>query len=103
MKEISLADVEKALKTVAATALKNEQFFSELDSYAGDGDFGQSLAGGFRVIESDWAELDHSSIGNLLLKISMVISKMMIVLVHSGAIGMPEVTSGQDSCEAASR
>ena len=75
MKEILLADVEKALKTVAATALKNEQFFSELDSYAGDGDFGQSLAGGFRVVESDWTELDRSSIGNLLLKISMIISK----------------------------
>jgi dihydroxyacetone kinase phosphoprotein-dependent L subunit len=74
MKEVTLADVETALKTVSDTALKNEQFFSELDSYAGDGDFGQSLASGFRVVESDWAQLDRSSIGNLLLKISMIIS-----------------------------
>ena len=44
MKEITLADVETAVKTIAATALKNEQYFCELDSYAGDADFGVSLA-----------------------------------------------------------
>jgi len=75
MTEITLADVETAVKTIAATALKNEQYFCELDSYAGDADFGVSLASGFRAIEQEWKELDHSSIGGLLLKISMVISK----------------------------
>ena len=75
MKEITLADVETAVKTIAATALKNEQYFCELDSYAGDADFGVSLASGFRAIEQEWQALDHSSIGALLLKISMVISK----------------------------
>jgi len=75
MKEITLADVETAVKTIAATALKNEQYFCELDSYAGDADFGVSLASGFRAIEQEWQALDHSSIGGLLLKISMVISK----------------------------
>jgi len=33
------------------------------------------LASGFRAIEQEWQALDHSSIGALLLKISMVISK----------------------------
>src|SRR6188768_1052389 len=75
MNEITLADVETAVKTIAATALKNEQYFCELDSYAGDADFGVSLATGFRAIEQEWQTLDHSSIGALLLKISMVISK----------------------------
>src|SRR6185295_6064716 len=75
MKDITLADVETAVRTVAATALKNEQYFCELDSYAGDADFGVSLASGFRAIEQEWQALDHSSIGGLLLKISMVISK----------------------------
>src|SRR5678815_2381003 len=75
MNEITLADVETAVKTIAATALKNEQYFCELDSYAGDADFGVSLASGFRAIEQEWPSLDHSSIGALLLKISMVISK----------------------------
>jgi dihydroxyacetone kinase phosphoprotein-dependent L subunit len=75
MKEITLADVETAVKTIAATALKNEQYFCELDSYAGDADFGVSLASGFRVVEQDWQSLDRSSIGAFLLKISMIISK----------------------------
>jgi dihydroxyacetone kinase phosphoprotein-dependent L subunit len=75
MKEITLADVETAVESIAATALKNEQYFCELDSYAGDADFGVSLASGFRIVEKDWSELDRSSIGNFLLKISMIITR----------------------------
>jgi dihydroxyacetone kinase phosphoprotein-dependent L subunit len=74
MKEITLADIEAAVKSIAATALKNEQYFSELDSFAGDADFGVSLASGFRVVEKDWGSLDRTSIGNFLLKISTIIS-----------------------------
>jgi dihydroxyacetone kinase phosphoprotein-dependent L subunit len=72
--EITLADVETAIKAVAATALRNEQYFCELDSFAGDADFGVSLATGFRIVEQDWKNLDRSSIGSFLLKISMIIS-----------------------------
>jgi dihydroxyacetone kinase phosphoprotein-dependent L subunit len=75
MKEITQADIETAIRTVAATALKNEQFFCELDSFAGDADFGVSLASGFRVVEQDWKDLDRTSIGAFLLKISMIITK----------------------------
>jgi dihydroxyacetone kinase phosphoprotein-dependent L subunit len=75
MREITLADVETAIKSIAATALANEQYFCELDSYAGDADFGVSLASGFRVVQNDWSELDRSSIGNFLLKISMIITR----------------------------
>ena len=75
MREITLADFEKAIKSIAATALKNEQYFCELDSYAGDADFGVSLATGFRVVDQEWNELDRSSIGNFLLKISMIMTR----------------------------
>jgi dihydroxyacetone kinase phosphoprotein-dependent L subunit len=75
MKEITLADVETAVKSIATTALKNEQYFCELDSYAGDADFGVSLATGFRAIEQEWSALDRTSIGAFLLKISLLISK----------------------------
>jgi phosphoenolpyruvate---glycerone phosphotransferase subunit DhaL len=75
MKEITIADVELAIKTIADTALRNEKYFSELDSAAGDADFGVSLASGFRVVQKDWEQLDKSSIGALLLKISMIISR----------------------------
>jgi len=75
MKEITLADVETAIKSIAETALRNEKYFSELDSAAGDADFGVSLASGFRVVLQDWDQLDRSSIGAFLLKIAMIISK----------------------------
>jgi dihydroxyacetone kinase phosphoprotein-dependent L subunit len=74
MKEITLADIETAIQSVTATALKNEKYFSELDSFAGDADFGVSLASGFRVVDKDWSSLDRSSIGNFLLRISMIMS-----------------------------
>ena len=67
MKEITLADVETAVRSIATTALKNEQYFCELDSYAGDADFGVSLATGFRAIEQEWSQLDRTSIGGFLL------------------------------------
>jgi phosphoenolpyruvate---glycerone phosphotransferase subunit DhaL len=75
MTEITIGDVELALQTIAATALRNEQYFSELDAAAGDADFGVSLASGFRVVEKDFDTLDRSSIGNLLLKVSMIIAR----------------------------
>ena len=75
MKEIGIAEVEQAVRTIASTALKNEQYFSELDAAAGDADFGVSLASGFKVIEADWDSLDRSSIGSFLLKISMIIAR----------------------------
>ncbi len=75
MQEITLADFETAIKSIADTALKNEQYFCELDSYAGDADFGVSLASGFRVVNEEWNELDRSSIGNFLLKISLIMTR----------------------------
>jgi len=75
MKEIGIAEVEQAVRTIALTALKNEQYFSELDAAAGDADFGVSLASGFKVIDADWDSLDRSSIGSFLLKISMIIAR----------------------------
>ena len=75
MKEIKQTDIETAIRSVATTALKNEQYFCELDSFAGDADFGVSLASGFRVVEQDWKDLDRSSIGAFLLKISMIITR----------------------------
>jgi dihydroxyacetone kinase phosphoprotein-dependent L subunit len=75
MAEITLGDIERAIKTTAATVLRNEHYFSDLDGLAGDGDFGTSLATGFRVIDADLAGIDKSAIGAMLLKISMLVSK----------------------------
>jgi dihydroxyacetone kinase phosphoprotein-dependent L subunit len=75
MAEITLADVERAIRTTAATVLRNEKYFSDLDGLAGDGDFGTSLATGFRIIDAELPTIDKSAIGAMLLKISMLCSK----------------------------
>ena len=75
MTEISQAAIEQAVQTTANTVLRNEQYFSHLDGLAGDGDFGTSLATGFRVIDAELPTIDKSSIGTMLLKISMLVSK----------------------------
>jgi len=75
MSDITIDAVERAVRTTAATVLRNEEHFSNLDALAGDGDFGASLAAGFRVIEVDLPSLDKTSIGTFLLKLSMIVSK----------------------------
>jgi dihydroxyacetone kinase phosphoprotein-dependent L subunit len=75
MAEISQAQIERAIKTTCATVLRNESYFSDLDGLAGDGDFGTSLATGFRQIEKEWDEIPKTDIGAMLLKISMIVSK----------------------------
>jgi len=75
MSEISQANIERAILTTADTVLRNEQYFCHLDGLAGDGDFGNSLATGFRVIQNDFETIDRSNIGAMLLKISMLVSK----------------------------
>jgi dihydroxyacetone kinase-like protein len=75
MTDISIGAVERAVKTTAATVLRNEHYFSDLDGLAGDGDFGTSLATGFRVIDAELPNIDKSAIGAMLLKISMLVSK----------------------------
>jgi dihydroxyacetone kinase phosphoprotein-dependent L subunit len=75
MAEISQAQIEQAIKTTCATVLRNEHYFADLDGLAGDGDFGTSLATGFRQIEKEWDDIPKTDIGAMLLKISMIVSK----------------------------
>ena len=75
MTEISQGQIEQAIQTTCKTVLRNEYYFSDLDGLAGDGDFGTSLATGFRVIQNDWPEIPKSDIGAMLLKIAMLVSK----------------------------
>ena len=74
MQELSMDAVELAVKTVADTAIANEKYFSELDSAAGDADFGVSLATGFRAVMSQWDAIDRSSIGLFLMKVGVIIT-----------------------------
>lgn len=75
MATISLQTIEQGIDTTADTVIRNESYFSDLDGLAGDGDFGTSLATGFKVIKKDLPEIDKPDIGAMLLKLSMLVSK----------------------------
>jgi dihydroxyacetone kinase-like protein len=74
MAQPALDDVDLVLKTMAQTIVDNADYFAQLDSVAGDGDFGFSLRNGFEVVVADYDTFDHSTTGALLKKIGMVIA-----------------------------
>jgi len=74
MSDSTLAVTERVVRTIADVALENEFYFAELDGVVGDGDFGLSLANGFRKLMDEWDTLDRSSPGAFLKKVSMIIT-----------------------------
>ena len=75
MSTLSIDQIVEAIDVTCDTVIRNEKYFSDLDGLAGDGDFGTSLATGFKVIKAELPEVDKSAIGAMLLKLSMVCSK----------------------------
>lgn len=73
MNKITTQDMAAMVKKMADVAIENEVFFCELDSVAGDGDFGMSLAKGFKQLKADWNDLDFEDIGAFLKSSSLVI------------------------------
>ncbi len=74
MQEITPAHLERIVRTMADTALAHEGRFSELDGACGDGDFGTSLATGFRRVLADWETIDRSAPAPLLQKVGIIIT-----------------------------
>ncbi len=74
MSELTLNDVETIVDTMAQVALDNEKYFSELDGLCGDGDFGTSLAGGFKAMREQWQDLDRTTLTAFLMKCGMIIT-----------------------------
>jgi phosphoenolpyruvate---glycerone phosphotransferase subunit DhaL len=73
MAQASLDDLDLVLKTMAKTIVDNADYFAQLDSIVGDGDFGYSLRNGWEVVQSDYDEFDHSSAGAILKKIGLTL------------------------------
>ena len=74
MEALNLEAVETVVKTMAGVAIENTKYFCELDSAAGDADFGVSLSDGFKAILAKWDELEHSAISPFLMKTGMTIT-----------------------------
>ena len=52
--QFSLDNVVYLIDKMGEIIIKNEVPFCELDSHAGDGDFGMSVAKGFRQLKREW-------------------------------------------------
>jgi dihydroxyacetone kinase len=75
METLTLNDIIKAIDVMSEIIIKNEIYFCELDSAAGDGDLGTSLAKGFKILHRDLATFSKEDIGALLKACSMVITE----------------------------
>lgn len=73
---ISLDNLIYMVDCMSESVIRNEVPFCELDSHAGDGDFGMSIAKGFRRLKEEWSEImayHTDTIGDFLDACSLVI------------------------------
>ncbi|MDR0885927.1 MAG: dihydroxyacetone kinase subunit DhaK [Clostridiales Family XIII bacterium] len=73
---VSLENMIYIVDVMSESIIKNEVPFCELDSFAGDGDFGMSVAKGFRKLKEEWADIlagDHDDIGSFLNECALII------------------------------
>jgi len=74
--KITLQNMIFIVYAMGKCIIKNEIPFCDLDAHAGDGDFGMSVAKGFRQLQEDWADIlanDTADIGTFLDACSLII------------------------------
>ncbi|WP_271808845.1 dihydroxyacetone kinase subunit DhaK [Clostridium beijerinckii] len=74
--KINLDNMIYIIDKMSEIIIKNEVPFCELDSHAGDGDFGMSVAKGFKQLKREWKQIlseEHKTIGEFLNACSLVI------------------------------
>lgn len=83
--QLTLKNVAFILEVMTKSIIENEVPFCELDSHAGDGDFGMSVAKGFRQLKERWNHILRTSddIGTLLNECAM------IIMEHCGGASGP--------------
>ena len=62
---ITVMDVKNVIAKLCDIVIKNEVYFCELDSAAGDGDFGMSLSKGFKEVKSSSDEIETGTSAGL--------------------------------------
>jgi len=74
--ELTLNNMIYIVDAMCESIIRNEVAFCELDAHAGDGDFGMSIAKGFKQLKREWKSIighDDLDIGSFLDTCSMVI------------------------------
>ena len=80
---VSVQDVKNTVEKLSKSIIDNEVYFCELDSAAGDGDFGMSIAKGFRIVLKEIDGIDTSSISTFIRGCAM------IIMEHCGGASGP--------------
>ncbi|MBE6087516.1 MAG: dihydroxyacetone kinase subunit DhaK [Clostridium beijerinckii] len=74
--KVNLDNMIYIVDKMSEVIIKNEVPFCELDSHAGDGDFGMSVAKGFKQLKREWKQIlseEYKTIGEFLNACSLVI------------------------------
>lgn len=75
MSVLTVEGMMTAISHMADIIIENEVYFCELDSVAGDGDFGMSVSKGFKQLKAEWQELNSKTVGGFLIDAGMVITE----------------------------
>ncbi|HWK22291.1 MAG TPA: dihydroxyacetone kinase subunit DhaK [Ureibacillus sp.] len=82
--QFTLKNMHYYIDKMSEVIIENEIPFCELDAHAGDGDFGMSVAKGFKQLKREWSDLiDATSISEFLSNCSM------IIMEHCGGASGP--------------
>lgn len=84
--KISLENMIYILDKMSEVIIDNEVPFCELDSHAGDGDFGMSVAKGFRILKREWKDI--LKIENLNIS-EFLNSCSLVIMEHCGGASGP--------------
>lgn len=82
--QFTLGNMHYYIDKMSAVIIENEVPFCELDAHAGDGDFGMSVAKGFKQLKREWAELTKAASMSDFLN-----SSSMIIMEHCGGASGP--------------
>lgn len=83
---LTLNNMEYLVDVMSESIIQNEVSFCELDSFAGDGDFGMSVAKGFRQLKREWKAI----IAQPGLDISRFLNTCSLVIMeHCGGASGP--------------
>jgi len=82
--QFTIENMRYVIDVMSACIIKNEVPFCELDAHAGDGDFGMSVAKGFKQLKREWHQLVQADqMDDFLLNCSM------IIMEHCGGASGP--------------
>ncbi|MCO8073393.1 dihydroxyacetone kinase subunit DhaK [Acinetobacter lwoffii] len=82
--QFTIENMRYVVDVMAACIIKNEVPFCELDAHAGDGDFGMSVAKGFKQLKREWQSLIQAQQMDEFL-----LNSSMIIMEHCGGASGP--------------